>query len=168
MGVLRSCRGLEPWSTASIFQLRTDIFLEPIFSWEKASGFWIILWIWAWRLKTQKCRRYWSSDLGQHLFVLCVSPPIFFNGPVPKSSLIVQGPAFFLVETTEKASHFLSISFPPSVSLPAFQAADLLADTERALGWLFAPMKGRAFTRKKWGVRVLSTNKHWVCNKIVV
>jgi hypothetical protein len=41
---------------------------------------------------------------------------------------------FFLVETTEKASHFLSISFPPSVSLPAFQAADLLADTERALG----------------------------------
>ena len=79
MGVLRSCRanrwGLEPWSTASTFQLRTDIFLGPIFSWENASGFRIILWIWAWQLKTQKCRRYWSSDLGQHAFLLRVSPP---------------------------------------------------------------------------------------------
>lgn len=82
-------------------------------------------------------------------FYYVCHPPQKKNRPVPKLSL--NGTRTSLVETTEKNSHF--------------QAADLLADTERALGWLFAPMKGRAFTRKKWGVRVLSTNEHWACNK---
>lgn len=136
MGVLRSCRanrwGLEPWSTASIFQLRTDIFLGPIFSWENASGFWIILWIWAWRLKTQTCRRYWSSDLGQQVFLLCVCvTPQKKNRPTcPKVVFNCTRTSLFFGGNHRKSQPF-SVDFLPTQCFTASISGCRLAGRHR-------------------------------------